>query len=134
MLSKGFYSLVYDHPLETCLSFGEEVSYYIEKGIARQVTQEEAPSILERSVEEGMILQSAFTKDSEIICSCHGDCCGILGTYQAIGVEGCETASCFRNNSNYVLNYDEDACIKCGMCAERCPMFAITMDEFTKGR
>lgn len=93
---KGFYSPVCDHPLETCLSFGEEASYYIEKGIARQVTQEEVLSILERSVEEGMILQSAFTKDSEIICSCHGDCCGILGTYQAIGVEGCETASCFR--------------------------------------
>lgn len=126
---KSFYSPVCDHPLETCLSFGEEASYYIEKGIARQVTQEEALSILERSVEEGMILQSAFTKDSEIICSCHSDCCGILGTYQAIGVEGCETASCFRNNSNYVLNYDEDTCIKCGMCAQRCPMFAITMDE-----
>ena len=117
------------HPLETCISTGEEAEFYIENGIGRQITQDEALSILKRSVDAGMIIQSAFTKKSEVFCSCHGDCCRILGCYQAIGAEGCANASSFPNNSHYDLAYDQDACLKCGLCVDRCPMFAISMGE-----
>ena len=117
------------HSLETCLSFGEEAQYYIDKGIARQIDQEEALAILNRSVEEGMVIQGCFTKESEIICSCHGDCCLILGSYVAAGDEGCAASNSYPNNSHYLLNYSKDTCIKCGQCAERCPLFAIAMDD-----
>ncbi|MCD7818763.1 MAG: 4Fe-4S binding protein [Lachnospiraceae bacterium] len=117
------------HPIETCLSFGEEAEYYIERGIARQIDQDEAIRILERSVEHGMVIQSCYTRDTEIICSCHGDCCGILGGYVAAGAEAAAVANSFPNNSNYDLQYDKDSCIKCGLCVDRCPMFAISMDD-----
>jgi NAD-dependent dihydropyrimidine dehydrogenase PreA subunit len=126
---KDYHTPVCGHPLETCMIFGEEAQYYIERGAARQIDQEEALSIMERSVEEGMILQSCFTRGSEIICSCHGDCCGILSGYLAAGVDACADANSYPNNSHYNLEYDKDACIQCGACVERCPMFAITMDE-----
>lgn len=31
--------------------------------------------------------------------------------------------------SHYNLVVDGDACIKCGACAERCPLYAITMTD-----
>lgn len=117
------------HPLETCLTMGEEAEFYIENGLGREIDRDEARAILKRSVDAGMILQSCFTKDACVICSCHGDCCRILGCYQAIGADGCAEATSFPNNSHYNLVYDKDACIQCGACVDRCPMFAISMDD-----
>lgn len=117
------------HPLETCLSFGQEAEYYIENGMGRQIDQEEALSIIHHAVDIGMIIQSAFTEESEVMCCCHGDCCGILTYYVAAGVEGCAEAVTYNNNSHYNLEYEASTCIKCGKCAEHCPMFAITPDK-----
>ncbi len=126
---KDFMSPVCGHPLETCMIFGEEAEYYLERGVARQIDKDEALAIMRRSVEDGMILQSCFTKGSEIVCSCHGDCCGILAGYLAAGPDVCAESEAYLNASNYNLVYDREACIQCGACAERCPMYAITMDE-----
>ncbi|NCB24228.1 MAG: 4Fe-4S dicluster domain-containing protein [Bacteroidia bacterium] len=116
------------HPLETCISTGEEAEFYIENGIGRQIDQDEALEILHNNVELGMVIQSCYTKDTEVICSCHGDCCDILMSYVALG-ENAAGLSGFQNLSHYNLQYDKDACIKCGACQDRCPLFAITMDE-----
>jgi NAD-dependent dihydropyrimidine dehydrogenase PreA subunit len=126
---KDYHTPVCGHPLETCMIFGEEAQYYIEREAARQIDKDEALSILQRSVDEGMILQSCFTKGSEIICSCHGDCCGILSGYLAAGVDACASANSYPNNSHYNLVYDKDACVQCGACVDRCPMSAISMDD-----
>ncbi len=126
---KDFHTPVCGHPLETCMIFGEEAQYYIERDAARQIDKDEAYEILGRSVDEGMILQSCYTKGSEIICSCHGDCCGILSAYVAAGPEACAAANAYPQTSHYNLVYDRDACIQCGACVDRCPMFAISMDD-----
>ena len=118
-----------DHPMDTCLSFGEEAQYYIENGLGRQITQDEARAILQRSVDEGMVLQRAYSKAGEIICSCHGDCCDILSSYVALGNDGMAMMNSTPYLSHYNLVVDHDACIKCGACVERCPLFAITMTE-----
>lgn len=117
-----------NHPLETCMTTGEQAEYYIENGIGRQIDQEEALSILRNSVEHGMVLQSCWTKDSEVICSCHGDCCDILMSYVALGDDYASMNSSL-NVSHYNLQYDKDACAQCGACSERCPLFAVTMNE-----
>ncbi len=124
-----FYSPIANKPLETCMIFGEEAEFYLERGVARQIDREEALSIFRRSVDEGMILQSCFTKGSEIVCSCDGSSCGILAGYLMAGVDACAESPAFPNTSNYNLVYDKDACIGCGSCVERCPMFAISMDD-----
>lgn len=118
-----------DHPMETCMSFGEEAQYYIENNLARQIDKEEATAILQRSVDEGMVIQSAYSKASEVICSCHGDCCDILSTYVALGAEGCAAINSMPQVSHYNLEVDAEACIKCGACVDRCPLYAITMTD-----
>lgn len=115
-------------PYETCTAFGEEAEYYLSLGIARQITKEEAIAIFERSVDYGLVIESMCTRDSEIICHCHGDCCTILTSYKALGEEFAAESSCFANIGDYRLEVDLDSCIKCGSCVERCPMEAISMD------
>ena len=116
-----------DHPLETCIATGEQAQYYIDNGIGRQIDQEEAIEIIENGVEAGMVIQVMNTKQCDVICQCHGDCCAIMRGY--ISLEG--DVENLKYVSNYQLDVDFDACIQCGSCAERCPMFTITMDEET---
>ena len=113
------------HPRETCMSFGECAAYYIENGIGRQVDRDEARQIIQRSIDAGMVINSEFTKQNEVICSCHSDCCFHLAAIRA--VDGDFPA--MYNISNYLLELDKDVCIKCGACAERCPLKAISFDE-----
>lgn len=94
---------------------------------------EHVAEILQRSIDAGMVIQSAYTKNTEVICQCHGDCCDILSSYvvlgEALNNDIAGSFNAFGNLSHYNLVVDTDACVKCGACAERCPMFAITMDD-----
>ena len=65
--------------LETCLSCGEEAQFWIDHKVGREVTYEEAMEVLECNVDDGLILQHIMSKESETICACHGDSCGVLG-------------------------------------------------------
>ena len=112
--------------LEKCIVFGEEAEYYIEIGIAKELTREEAREHLQRSVDEGCVLNSVSTRYSEVICCCSGPCL-ILG-----GMRACEPGSMSHVMwSNNLLEYDSEICLKCGLCAQRCPLQAITMSEET---
>ena len=126
----GVMSPVCGHRMETCLSFGDEAEYWIHMGFGREITREEALEYLRRSRDDGFILQHIFAKDMGTVCSCHGDCCGIIGEWRALGgAADIENARAFKQISHYNLVVDTDSCLKCGTCAERCPLDAITMDE-----
>lgn len=121
-----------DHPLETCITTGEEAEYYIENGIAREIDKDEALQILKRSVDAGMVIQVCNSEKTEVICSCHGDCCDILGSYVSIAQNPDlepEDFNVFKHVSHYELRHDRETCIKCSSCEKQCPLFAITMDD-----
>ena len=112
------------HHLEKCVTFGEEAKFYIEQGIGRELTRDEAREILRRQAEdEDCVLQSCYTKYTEVICCCD-DGCGVLATNRKKGTDNPQ----YTNLSHYRLMYNKDACLKCGACADRCPMYAIEMD------
>lgn len=112
--------------METCITCGEMAEFYLENGIAREITLEEVLAILKRSADRGMILQTVYSKASEIICSCHAEGCGILQAAKAFG------GPATKNISNYQIEFEGEACISCGQCVERCPMYALKMDEDNK--
>lgn len=116
------------HPIETCLSTGEEAEFYLENNMARQVTQEEALSIIKRSVDAGMVIQCCHSKEAEIICSCHGDCCAILGSYAALAPKA-DKYNVWANISHYSLKHNKEACTKCGTCVSRCPISTISLND-----
>ena len=97
--------------------------------MARYITKEDAHRFMERSRDEGFILQGIYSKVTENICSCHGDCCGIIGMWRALGgKEDIEGSKAFSQMTHYTLEVDFDKCVQCGACSERCPLTAITMD------
>jgi len=116
------------HEMMTCLSCGEEAQFWIDHHCGREISYEEAMARLERSVELGFIIEVTNSKEAETICSCHGDCCNIMTAYKGVAPAGSVT---FRNHSRYLLEVETETCAKCGACAERCPMDAITMNEET---
>lgn len=111
-------------PMRTCLSLGEMAEYFIENGIGEQITPDEAIEIVEDIISKGMVVESICAKNADIICCCHCESCGNLMGWRGCNGEGA-AAQFF---SAYTLQYDTEKCIKCGLCANICPMHSITMD------
>lgn len=129
---EDYFSPLCDQRMETCLLFGGAAEYWIWMGMAREITMDDALRYLQRSVDDGFIIQSLFDKDTENFCSCHADSCKLFLQWNAFKDPAKTAASApFQQISHYLLEVDLDKCIKCGACEARCPIHAITMDEET---
>lgn len=119
-----------DPHIETCLSTGDEAQAIIDLGAGREITYEEAVEFLDRAVDEGLVLERAFSKGAESICCCDRDCCMVLLAWKMLAGQGedFEANRTFQQVSHYMLEVDHDKCIKCGICVNRCPLDAISMD------
>jgi len=114
-----------EHPMDTCLSFGDVAEYFIENNLGRQIDQEEAVKIVEGAIADGMIVEALCAKNPDIICCCHCDSCGnLMGFRGADGNVGCQ-----KYYSAYLLEYDAAKCLKCGLCVGKCPMHSIKQTE-----
>lgn len=111
--------------IDTCMVFGEYADFFIEQGLAERVTKEQMIANIETAIEDGFVPEMYWAQHPEIMCMCKSDMCDCLTAYRR--VDG--NTSNFPNVSAYVLNYDKDACIKCGLCLDRCPMKAITWGD-----
>ncbi len=109
--------------LEACLQFGSHAHFYVEKGMGRYITQDEALEILEKCDEEGLVPQPFISQDTGGICNCCGDCCGILRSIKF------HPKPSERVYTNYYAEADLETCSGCGMCLDRCQMEAIRLGD-----
>ena len=114
-----------EHPMETCLSFGDVAEYFIENNLGRQIDQAEAVSIMENAIAKGMVVEALCAKNPDILCCCHADSCGNLMGFRGFNGE----VGCAKYYSAYTLEYDAEKCLKCGLCVSKCPMHSITQTE-----
>lgn len=112
-----------DKPREVCFSFGSAAQYYIDLGMGRQVTIEEALEILDRCEEAGLVNQPANVINPGGMCNCCGDCCPML---QVIKKHPRPIEMVL---SNYYAAVNPDECTACETCLERCQMEAISISE-----
>ena len=107
---------------EACLIFGGGAFFYEQNGLGRTIDKKEALEILEKGLEDGLVLQPGNSKKPTNICMCCGCCCQVLKNLGALD----EPAKVVL--SNYYAEIDAEACIGCGVCEDRCQMKAITVD------
>ena len=110
-------------PLEVCLVFGSGGFYYEKNGLGREITRDEALDLLRQGAEAGLVLQPGNSQKVLNMCMCCGCCCQVLKNLKTLP----QPASVI--NNSYVAWVDEEACVACGICAERCPMDAMTVEE-----
>ncbi len=111
-------------PKDVCMVLGPFVNYAVERGFARRASDDEMIDALERAEQAGCVhLSDNIENKINFICNCCGCCCGILGTITKLNIP---TAVA---HSSFVAEYDEDACIDCGDCVERCQVKALFMSD-----
>lgn len=108
---------------EVCFGFRDYFDMYLQEGWIRPVTTEEAFEILAQSEKEGLVLQATNEQQPQAVCACCGCCCGVLNTLKNIP-NGSDFAA-----GNYRARIDEDKCVGCGICADRCQVNAIAVME-----
>lgn len=112
-----------EKPVNACMMFSEIADFYIENGLAREVSREEAKKILDEAEEAGLVHCSMNTfADHRAICNCCGCCCGILRGLNEYKFPAAVAVS------NFYAEVDPDSCTACEVCIERCQVEAITCD------
>ena len=113
------------HPTENCLSFGVAAEFYIETGMGRQITADEAIEIVKKADESGLVHAGANSKHLSNICNCCPCCCASM--------KGITTKDQNRRkfmNALFEAVVDESQCTACEMCLDRCPVDAISVGEY----
>lgn len=104
---------------ESCLSFRSAGQAYLDRGLGRVVSKEEALKIIEQAEREGLVLQAGNSQRPMSICTCCGCCCNLL-----VNEKKLDAPAQFLG-SNYFAQVDQESCTGCGTCETRCQMDAI---------
>ncbi len=108
---------------EICFSFRRAAEAYIDRGFGKKISKDEALNLIEKAEEDGLVIQPGNSMRPMCICCCCDCCCEILVNQNRLP----EPAQFFA--TNYLAEVDEDLCIGCGTCEERCNMDAVHVED-----
>ncbi len=112
-------------PDEVCLQFGAGARFVIDRNMGREIDKDEAREILQRSEEAGLVHSTVNRQDIDWLCNCCSCHCVLLKTALATPKPG------LFMNSGYRPRVDADLCTACGLCVERCPASALSLEADT---
>jgi ferredoxin len=115
-----------DLPLDVCLHFNRGAEYAINRGAGRRISAEEAIAIAGESEEAGLVHTWATGVERRLtaICNCCRDCCDIFAIAGELGV-----VDQILDKSRFRAEVDQDLCIGCEDCVDRCFFEAIEMED-----
>ena len=138
-----------DMPIDVCMTFDMGAEYFIENGIGKRLTKEEALDLLIKCEKRGLVHMTMNAEAPEFICNCDKEHCGILKTITKFHRMGTfdfsnfrikqdtskECKECYRcvdlcpthaiypsieDEGKFTISIKEDLCIGCGVCATNC--------------
>jgi NAD-dependent dihydropyrimidine dehydrogenase PreA subunit len=113
-----------DHPLEVCLKFDELAQYVIERGLAREITREEALEIIRESEEAGLVhFVDNAVGGIKHNCNCCGCACWSVGSIRRRKIPRDSLVATY-----FMRETDEEACIGCGDCVQICPVDCLSLE------
>lgn len=113
-----------DHSINNCLIFASVEGAFDRSKVNRAITKDKAFEILRQTEEEGLVHSTGnYSSGNMYICNCCSCCCGIL---RGISEFSIPTAAA---HSNFYAVVDEDMCVGCEDCVDRCQFHAITVSD-----
>ena len=111
------------HSLEVCLKYDEMAEFVIDKGLAREISKDEAMKILADSEKEGLVHMVDNTQGQiKHTCNCCGHYCWNVGIIRRRKIPRDMLMAVY-----FIRDTELDDCIGCGACADICPVDAVTM-------
>ena len=112
------------YPVDNCLQLGATAEMAIQEFNGKRITKEEAKALMKQSAELGLVLTTDNTaKFTNLICSCCECCCGMLR-----GLTRFDNPRAIAK-ANFISTIDENLCVACGTCLDRCKFGAININE-----
>ncbi|HSO71378.1 MAG TPA: 4Fe-4S binding protein [Thermodesulfobacteriota bacterium] len=113
------------HPTEVCLKFDELADFVIDKGLARELTREEALDVI-RVTEEAGLVHFVDNAEGEIKhnCNCCGCACWNVGNIRRRKIPRDAIMATY-----FMRETDSGECLGCGACATICPVEAVQMKD-----
>ena len=118
--------------MNRCMMFGDMARYYIEENVAgtRILTVQEALDIMDENDELGHVTMVGHSLNYCAICSCPPCHCAILKAAKlSVALGPKHGKQCFDRWGNYLCTTEQEKCVGCGICVERCPMQALSMGD-----
>jgi len=114
-------------PTEVCLQFNQWAEYTLSRGGGRKISIEEALAISD-SAEKAGLVHAINIYAPIVMCNCCKDCCIVIDPARKY-----DTLSKAIIKSHYRSTIDQDECIGCEDCVDRCPFDAIKMEKDSSG-
>jgi Na+-translocating ferredoxin:NAD+ oxidoreductase subunit B len=112
-------------PMDNCMIFGTSAEFTVERGLTKRLTKEQALGMLDAAEEAALVHQYCNSPDhfSNILCNCCNCHCLGLTTWNKT------PAPSHRVIARYLVQIDEEACIACEVCLDRCQTGALKMEN-----
>ncbi len=114
-----------EHPTEVCMKFDELADFVVERGLARELTKQEALDVIRLAEESGLV---HFVDNAEghikHNCNCCGCACWNVGNIRRRKIPRDAIMATY-----FMRGTDTDECTGCGECAEICPVEAVQMSD-----
>ena len=111
------------HSLEVCIKYDEMAEFVISKGLAREISKDEAHQILADSEKEGLVhMVDNAQGQIKHTCNCCGHYCWNVGIIRRRKIPRDMLMAVY-----FTRETDLAECIGCGACADICPVDAVKM-------
>ena len=113
------------HSLEVCVKYDELAEFVIGKGLAREISKDEAHQIMANSEKEGLVhMVDNAQGQIKHTCNCCGHYCWNVGIIRRRKIPRDQLMAVY-----FIRETELDECIGCGACADICPVDAVKMVE-----
>ena len=116
-----------EKPKEVCIGLGDFARFYIDNGMGRQISVDEALGVLDTAEQAGLVACPTNSQKIQAICCCCSCCCPILRFAKMTPRPGDNVTS------YYEAKLDSEECMDCGLCLDRCQMDAIEEGDEVSG-